>query len=294
MKFVQTDVLKIAYFDHGPDDGQPVILLHGFPYDACAFDEVVRALTAEGMRCLVPYLRGYGPTRFLDETIPRSGEQAALGADLIAFIDALDISAPIVAGYDWGGRAACVAAALWPERIRGLVSGGTGYNIQNIATASEHAGPEAEHRLWYQYYLHSDRGYCAFQNDRDSFCNYLWKTWSPSWSFSLEEFSRTAQSFSNPDFVDVVTHSYRHRFGLVESDPRYSAIESQLSLQPPIRVPTIVLQGIDDAVTPAQAEPQRDKFRSSFELIQLPGVGHNLPQEAPLAFAKAILSLEQV
>lgn len=251
-------------------------------------------LTAEGMRCLVPYLRGFGPTRFLDDAIPRSGEQAALGADLIAFIKALGISLPIVAGYDWGGRAACVAAALWPDRIRGLVSCGTGYNIQNICNASEPADPEAEHRLWYQYYLHSGRGYSALQNNRDEFCKYLWKTWSPSWSFSFGDFERAARSFSNPDFVEVVTHSYRHRFGLVASDPQYVAIESQLALQPAIRIPTVVLEGIDDTVTPPQPGPQHHKFSSSFVSFQLQGVGHNLPQEAPLEFAKAVLSLTQL
>lgn len=291
MKFIDSDVLKIAYFDHGPVDGQPVVLLHGFPYDICAYDEVVNILTAAGMRCFVPYLRGYGPTCFLGDASPRSGEQAALGADLIAFINALGISSPIVAGYDWGGRAACVAAALWPERVHGLVSCGTGYNIQNIGSASQPANPEAEHRLWYQYYLHSERGYTALQNDRDEFCKYLWKTWSPSWSFTNEDFTRTARSFRNPDFVDVVTHSYRHRFGLVDSDPQYAAIESKLAVQPDIKVPAIVLQGADDAVTPPQPESQRPKFASSFTTVLLQGVGHNVPQEAPLEFAKAVLSL---
>ncbi len=227
MKQILAGVLQTSYLETGPIDGPVVVLLHGFPYDVHAFDEVSRRLAGEGCRCIIPYLRGYGPTRFVDPVTPRSGEQAALGADLLALLDALNIQRAILAGYDWGGRAACVVAALWPERVIGLVSGDPGYNIQNIANANNPSSPEAERRLWYQYYLHGERGYAGLAANGKAFCRLLWKLWSPSWNFSDGTYDATAQSFSNPDFVDVVTHSYRHRFGLVDGDPRYATIEQQ-------------------------------------------------------------------
>jgi pimeloyl-ACP methyl ester carboxylesterase len=225
MKQITASVLNVAYLESGPADGPVVVLLHGFPYDVRAYDEVTQRLADAGCRCIVPYLRGYGPTRFLDASTLRSGEQAALGADLLALLDALHIQRAVLAGYDWGGRAACVVAALWPERVIGLVSGDPGYNIQDIAAANTPSSPQTEHRLWYQYYLHGERGYAGLTANGKAFCRLLWGQWSPSWTFSEATYEASADSFSNPDFVDVVTHSYRHRFGLVAGDPRYAEIE---------------------------------------------------------------------
>ena len=292
MKSVRAGVLEVAYREAGPPDGPPAVLLHGFPYDVHAYDIVAGRLADAGVRCLIPYLRGYGPTRFLDPATPRSGEQAALGADLLAFLDALGIDRAVLAGYDWGGRAACVVSALWPERSRGLVSCGVGYNIQNIPASGRPVAPEAEHRLWYQYYLHSERGRAGLAADRAAFCRLLWQLWSPSWSFDAETFAQTAQSFDNPDFVDVVVHSYRHRFGLVPGDPALVEIEARLAAQPEIAVPSIVLLGADDGVGPPPAtDTDARHFTGPYRREIVAGVGHNFPQEAPDAFAAAVRAL---
>ena len=292
MNHLHAGVLDVAYLDTGPTDGPPVILLHGFPYDVHAFDEVARRLAAQGYRCLVPYLRGYGPTRFLDAATPRSGEQAALGADLLAFMDALQLKQAILAGYDWGGRAACVVAALWPARVTGLVSGGAGYNIQPIAKAGEPLAPQAEQRLWYQYYLHGERGRAGLAANRQAFCRLLWQLWSPTWGFTEQDFARSAVAFDNPDFVDVVVHSYRHRFGLVAGDPAYAAIEAKLATQPLISVPTVVLAGADDGVANlGRDDPDRAHFRGPYRRELIPGTGHNVPQEAVDAFVRAVTQL---
>lgn len=292
MESVRAGVLDVAYRDVGPPEGPPAVLLHGFPYDIHAYDVVAERLAAAGVRCLIPYLRGYGPTRFLDPATPRSGEQAALGADLLAFLDALGLERAVLAGYDWGGRAACVVAALWPERARGLVSCGVGYNIQNIPAAGRPVAPETEHRLWYQYYLHGERGRAGLAANRDAFCRLLWKLWSPSWGFDAETFGQTARSFDNPDFVDVVVHSYRHRFGLVPGDPALGEIEAQLAAQPAIAVPSIVLLGADDGVGPPSAtDTDACHFTGPYRREIVAGVGHNFPQEAPDAFADAVRAL---
>ncbi|MGH8417751.1 MAG: alpha/beta fold hydrolase [Pseudomonas sp.] len=292
MKQILAGVLQTSYLETGPIDGPVVVLLHGFPYDVHAFDEVSRRLADEGCRCIIPYLRGYGPTRFVDPVTPRSGEQAALGADLLALLDALNIQRAILAGYDWGGRAACVVAALWPERVIGLVSGDPGYNIQNIAGANNPSSPEAERRLWYQYYLHGERGYAGLAANGKAFCRLLWELWSPSWNFSDATYDATAQSFSNPDFVDVVTHSYRHRFGLVDGDPRYATIEQQLAQSPPISVPTVILSGADDGVSSKRDDAAAVRgFTGPVRRQVLAGVGHNISQEAPTEFAQAVLDL---
>lgn len=251
MKAIKAGVLEIAYLETGPMDGDPVVLLHGFPYDVHAYGDVAETLAAAGKRCLVPYLRGYGPTRFLSEQTMRSGEQAAVGADLLAFLDAMKLEKALLAGYDWGGRAACIVAALWPERVSALVSCG-GYSIQNIAKEYEPASPEAEHLLWYQYYLHGSRGRAGLTANRKEFCHLLWKMWSPTWQFSQEEFGTTAAAFENDDFFDVVTHSYRHRFGLVEGDPAYQSIESRLATQPKIAVPSLILEAVPTLSTHQQ------------------------------------------
>ncbi|MFD2714507.1 alpha/beta fold hydrolase [Tistrella mobilis] len=292
MKRIRAGQLEIAYLEAGAADGPPVVLLHGFPYDVHAMTEAGRILAASGHRVLIPWLRGYCPTRFLDDATPRSGEQAALGADLLAFLEALDLPPAVLAGYDWGGRAACIVAALWPDRVRGLVSGGSGYNIQNIAAASAPAAPEAEHRWWYQYYFHGERGRAGLTRNRRDLCRLLWNLWSPDWDFDDATFARTAPAFDNPDFVEVVIHSYRHRYGLVAGDPAHAAIEQRLAAQPPITVPAIVLQGASDGVDPPEGrDGDRRQFQGPWSYEVLPGIGHNIPQEAPAAFARAVAEL---
>ncbi|MGE7432997.1 alpha/beta fold hydrolase [Kitasatospora sp. NPDC001175] len=290
---VATPVLEIAYRRTGGRRRKadtPVILLHGFPYDVRAYDEVARLLAGAGRQVLTPYLRGYGPTRFLAEDTPRSGQQAALAQDLVEFMDALGIRRAVVAGYDWGGRAACAAAALWPERIHGLVTAG-GYTVQDIARAMEPAAPEAEHRYWYQHYFHSERGRRGLEQNREELCKLLWRLWSPTWPEAEQAFAASAPSLHNPDFVDVAIHSYRHRYGLVAGDPRYQALEDRLAELPPVTVPTVVLVGEENGVIPAADQTGTEHFTGSCEVRTLPGVGHNVPQEAPAAFAAAILEL---
>lgn len=290
-RFVQTDVLEIAYEEHGSPDGPPIILLHGFPYDVRAYDEVVPELARDGCRVLVPYLRGYGSTRFLDSSTMRSGEQAALGHDLLQFMDALGIERAAMAGYDWGGRAACVAALVAPDRVRGLVSCG-GYNVLNIAASREPAPAAQEHRLWYQYYFHTERGRAGLTRNRRDICRLLWTLWSPLWQFDDATFERTAPSFDNPDFVDVVIHSYRHRYGYVAGDPSLAEVEAFLATRPSISVPTINLAGGDSGLgRPGEADPSARFFSGSYERRVLPGIGHNVPQEAPLQTAEAIREL---
>jgi len=284
-------VLAVAYHECGPADGTPVFLMHGFPYDIHAYAQVAPPLAAAGCRVIVPYLRGFGPTRFLRADTPRSGEQAALGADLLALMDALQVPRAVLAGYDWGGRAACVVAALWPGRCAGLVSYNS-YNIQDIARALEPDTPGNEHRLWYQYYFHSERGRAGLAKDRRAFTRLLWQLWSPLWRFDDASFERSAAAFDNPDFVEVVIHSYRHRFGLVPGDPAYAHIEGRLAAQPPIGVPAITFDGTDDGVrppAPAQAAAHRFTAPRSHRIV--PGVGHNMPQEVPHMFADAVLEL---
>lgn len=293
LRTVQAGVLDIAYAEQGPAEGPPVVLMHGFPYDIHSYQEVAPRLAAAGCRVLVPYLRGYGATRFVDAATLRSGEQAALGADLLAFIDALRIGRAVLAGYDWGGRASCVVAALWPERCAGLVSVNS-YNIQDIAKAMQPEAPEKELRLWYQYYLHGERGRAGLEQNRAAFSKLLWQLWSPTWRFEDATFDRSAAAFDNPDFVDVVVHSYRHRYGLVPGDPAYAGIEACLAAQPVITVPSITLDGMDDGVRPpADASAHAARFAQLRAHRAIAGVGHNLPQEAPGEFAQAVLDLVQ-
>ena len=288
---IRTSMLDVAYEAHGPVDGEPVILLHGFPYDPRGYDDIAPALAERGCRVLVPYLRGYGPTRFINAQVMRSGQQAALAKDLLDFMDALSIPRATLAGYDWGGRAACIVAALWPERVRGLVSG-DGYNIQDIAKSLEPKPPETEHRLWYQFYFHTQRGVDGLTANRRAFCQLLWSLWSPSWAAGPSLYGQSAPSFDNPDFVDVVIHSYRHRFMYAPGDPALASIEQALALQPTITVPTISLCGADDGVGPPPLEDDDAQHFSGFYRRQvLPGVGHNIPQEAPQATLAALLEL---
>lgn len=299
LRHIQTDLLDIAYDEQGDAGGWPVVLLHGFPYDIHTYDDVVPRLTRQGARVIRPYLRGYGPTRFLSADTPRSGQQAALGADLLALLDGLRIDRACLGGYDWGGRAACIVAALYPSRVQGLVSV-NGYNIQHLATAMQPLKPEQEYRLWYQYYLHGERGRAGLGENRREFCRLLWSLWSPTWHFAEDTFARSAASFNNPDFVDVVVHSYRHRFGLVEGDPRYDDIERRLAASPSITVPAITMDGGADGVMPPAGNQGNNQANNQANLSRFTGrhqrrlvenAGHNLPQEAPEAFADAVLEV---
>lgn len=292
MKCIAAGVLDIAYLEAGPPDGAPVFLMHGFPYDVHAYVGVSNRLVAAGCRCIIPFLRGYGPTSFRSADTPRSGQQAALGADLLALMNALAIPNAVLAGYDWGGRAACIVAALWPERTRGLVSCGVGYNIQNISQAGIPVLPEEEYRYWYQYYFHSERGRAGLTLNRRELCKLLWRLWSPTWAFDDTTFDQTASAFDNPDFVEIVIHSYRHRFGGIPGDPLLDTIEDRLAAQPKITVPSIVLLGVDDGVDPPHTD-DRDapNFTGHYERRIISGAGHNLPQEVPNAFADAVLAL---
>ena len=288
---IDAGVLNIAYYQAGPVDGPPVLLMHGFPYDIHAYAEVVPLLAAQGCRVVVPYLRGFGATRFLSADTPRSGEQAALGADLLALLDALVLPQAVLAGYDWGGRAACVVAALWPARCAGLLSVNS-YNIQDIARAMLPDTPENERSLWYQYYFHNERGRNGLAKDRRALCRLLWQGWSPTWRFDEATFERSAAAFDNPDFVEVVIHSYRHRFGLVPGDPALAEIERALARQPAITVPTLTFDGADDGVRPpAAAALHGHRFSGPRSHTVVPGVGHNLPQEVPQLFADAVMAL---
>ena len=290
-KRVRTPKLEIAYEESGPADGAPVVLLHGFPDDVRVYDAVAPALAADGFRVLVPYLRGYGPTRFLDAATPRSGEQAALGADLRDFLDALGIERALLGGYDWGGRAACVVAALWPERVRALVTI-CGYNIQNIAKANAPADAAQERRYWYQWYLHTRRGAAGLAANRRDICRLLWREWSPNWPHDEAVYARTAGSFDNPDFVEVVVQSYRHRYGEAPGDPALLEIERRLAAQPKIAAPTICLHGEADGVTPPETSEGHERFFTGpYERRVVPVAGHFLPREAPEAVAQAITEL---
>jgi pimeloyl-ACP methyl ester carboxylesterase len=293
LRQINAGVLDVALYEAGPVDGPPVFLMHGFPYDIHAYAEVAPLLAAQGCRVYVPYLRGYGATRFLSDATPRSGEQAALGADLLALMDALAVPRAVLAGYDWGGRAACVVAALWPDRCAGLVSLNS-YNIQNLARAMVPDTPDNERSLWYQYYFHSERGRAGLAANRRALCRLLWKLWSPTWAFDEATFERSAAAFDHPDFVEVVIHSYRHRFGLVAGDPALAAIEQRLAAQPAITVPSITFDGVDDGVRPPATAAQHAHLftgRRSHRIV--PGAGHNLPQEKPQLFADAVLELVQ-
>jgi len=289
---IQTSALSIGYEEIGPAQGFPIILLHGFPDDARAYDGVAPPLVKAGYRALVPYLRGYGPTRFRDPSAPRMAEQAAIGQDLIDFADALHLQRFAVAGYDWGGRAAGIAAALQPNRVRAAVLIG-GYTIQNTVEPSRPGPPAAERALWYQWYFNTERGRAGLAANRRALCRLLWETWSPTWHFTDETYNRTAPSFDNPDFVDVVIHSYRHRIGNAPGEPRFLEMEKRLAERPKIQVPAITLYGADDGLgRPAAESPaERTIFTSLAARRVVPGAGHFMPREKPEAVSDALLEL---
>jgi pimeloyl-ACP methyl ester carboxylesterase len=291
LRQIDAGVLSVAYHEAGPADGPAVLLLHGFPYDIHSYVDVAPLLAARGCRVIVPYLRGYGPTRFHDAATPRSGEQAAIGADLMALMDALSIPRAVFAGYDWGGRAACIGAALWPERCIGLVSVNS-YLIQDIANALAPAPPAREVPLWYQWYFQIERGRAGLAADRRGITRILWEQWSPNWHFDEAMLERTSIAHDNPDYVDIVIHSYRHRYGLAEGDPRYADIQRRLATLPPITVPAITLDGDADGVARVtDGSPSAVKFSGRRIHRVIPGAGHNLPQEEPEAFAAAVMEV---
>ena len=293
LKTVQTDTLEIAYEESGPAHGKPVILLHGFPDDPRSWDGVVDPLTAAGVRTIVPYLRGFGPTRFRRTDTFRSGQQAALAHDLNGLIDSLKLSLPILAGFDWGARAACTVAALWPAKVGGLISIG-GYNIEDITIDRKPASARQEQKGWYQWYFHTERGKAGLEQNRREISRLLWELWSPNWKFTDALFDETARSFDNPDFVEIVIHSYRHRYGAAPGDPSLESIERQLVGQPRINITTIVLHGEGDGVHPAELSAgQEELFSSHYERRVIPAAGHLFPREAPNAVVAAVRDLFQ-
>jgi pimeloyl-ACP methyl ester carboxylesterase len=288
---VRTATLEIAYEESGPADGIPVILMHGFPDDPRTWDGVAAPLSSSGLRVVAPWLRGYGGTGFRNPVTPRSGQQAALGTDLRDFMDALGIGRALLAGYDWGGRAACIVAALWPARAIGLVTNG-GYNIQDIAACFQPAPAERELAYWYQWYFNTERGRAGLAANRRDICRMLWRMWSPNWDFDDATFARTAASWDNPDFVDVVIQSYRHRHQAASGDPALEEIERRLAARPPITVPTIVLDGAADTVgATAKEQPDPVLFPALHAHRVIPRAGHFLPREAPEPIIAAIRDL---
>jgi pimeloyl-ACP methyl ester carboxylesterase len=293
VRHTRTDVLDIAYHDVGPAHGSPVILLHGWPFSPVgSYAEVAPALARRGYRCYIPYLRGHGETRFLREGTLRSGEQAALGADLIAFMDALRLPRALFAGYDWGGRAGNVAAALWPQRCTGVVSV-NGYLIQNLAVAQEPLSPAVEEGTWYFFYFLTERGRKGLQRDREDLARVVWHRNSPEWQFTEAEFAQAAELWTNPDYVDVVIHSYRHRLAVAPGDPRYGDLEKRLLAQPKITVPAVTLDGqADGVIPPTDGSGYAAHFSGPWQHHIVPGAGHNLPQERPETFTAAILEVD--
>jgi pimeloyl-ACP methyl ester carboxylesterase len=277
--------------DVGAANGTPVILLHGWPYDIHSFVDVAPILEARGYRVIVPYLRGYGSTRFLSTETSRNGQPSAVAVDVIAFMDALKIEKAILAGFDWGARSADIVAALWPERCKGLVSV-SGYLIGSQASGKQPLPPQAELQWWYQYYFATERGQAGYEKYRHDFAKLIWQLASPKWSFDDATFDRSAAAFENPDHVSIVVHNYRWRLGLAEGESKYDDLEKRLSQAPIITVPTITLEGDANGAPHPDASSYANKFSGRYEhrLIK-GGIGHNLPQEAPEAFAKAVIDV---
>ena len=289
---IQTPTLDIGYVETGSATGFPIILLHGFPDDVHAYDEVALPLAAAGHRVLVPYLRGYGTTRFRDPKTPRMAEQAAIAQDLVDFADALKLPRFAVAGYDWGGRAANVTMALHPDRVRAAVIVG-GYSIQDVFSDPRPSAPQVEAAFWYQWYFNTERGRAGLAQNRKALCKLLWQQWSPTWKFTDATYEKTAPSFDNPDFVDCVIHSYRHRNLNAKGDPRFDAAEHRLAGRPKIDVPTILLYGADDGLARPSTDATADRavFTKLVDRRIVPGAGHFLPHEKPEAVSTALLEL---
>lgn len=292
VKQVDAGDLDVGYAEAGPADGRPVVLLHGWPYDIHTYAGVAPLLAAEGFRAIVPYLRGYGTTRFRSAGTPRNGQQAVIAADVVALMDALGIDKGIVGGCDWGARTANIVAALWPERCRGMVSV-SGYLIGSREANRMPLPPGAEHQWWYQYYFATERGRLGYERNRRDFAKLIWRLASPRWSFDDATFERTAASFDNPDHVDVVIHNYRWRLGLAEGEPRYDDLERRLAAAPVIAVPTITLEGDANGAPHPDPAAYARKFSGRYEhRLVAGGIGHNLPQEAPREFARAVVDVD--
>ena len=291
LKQVDAGVLSVGYVEAGPADGPAVILLHGWPYDIHSFVEVVPLLAASGHRVIVPYLRGYGATRFLSGETVRNGQQAALATDVVALMDALRIPQAVLAGFDWGARTADIVAALWPERCKALVSV-SGYLIGNPAANKAPLPPAAELAWWYQFYFATERGRAGYAANRKAFARLIWQTASPQWRFGDAAFDRSAPAFDNPDHVDVVVHNYRWRLGLADGERRYDDFERRLAQAPAISVPTITMEGDANGAAHAEASAYAKQFTGRYaHRLLTGGIGHNLPKEAPRDFAQAVLDV---
>jgi pimeloyl-ACP methyl ester carboxylesterase len=291
---VEAGVLDVGYAEAGPASGPPVVLLHGWPYDIHSFAAVMPLLAAAGYRVLVPYLRGYGSTRFLSADTPLNGQQAALAADCVAFMDALRVDRAVIAGFDWGARTANIVAALWPERCKAMVSV-SGYLIGSREANRQPLPPAAEFQWWYQYYFATERGRTGYDRNRSQFARLIWQTASPSWRFDDATFERTARAFDNPDHVSIVIHNYRWRLGLVEGEAKYDDLERTLAAGPRIRVPTITLEGDANGAPHPDPAAYAPKFSGPYaHRLLRGGIGHNPPQEAPAAFAEAVIAADRL
>lgn len=294
LKEINAGVLSVSYAEAGPADGPPVILLHGWPYDIHTYVDVAPLLAAKGYRLIVPFLRGYGGTRFLSDQTPRNGQQSVVAADIIALMDALQIKTATIGGCDWGARTANILAALWPERCTALVSV-SGYLIGNQEAGKMPLPPKAELQWWYQYYFATERGRVGYEKYRHDFAKLIWQIASPKWNFDDATFERSAASLDNPDHVAIVVHNYRWRLGLVEGEPQYDELEKKLAQAPVITVPTITLEGDANGAPHPEPSTYVKKFGGAYQhrLIE-GGIGHNLPQEAPQAFAQAVIDVERL
>jgi pimeloyl-ACP methyl ester carboxylesterase len=292
LKQIDAGLLSVGYADVGPADGRAVLLLHGWPYDIHSYAEVAPVLASAGYRVVVPYLRGYGPTRFLSNATTRNGQQSVLAVDAIALLDALGVDEAIIAGFDWGARTANVVAALWPGRCKAMVSV-SGYLIGSPAAGQAPLLPRAELAWWYQFYFATERGQAGYDKYRREFANLIWHTASPQWKFDDATFGRSAASFDNPDHVSIVIHNYRWRLGVAEGEAQYDDLEKQLAGGPVITVPTITLEGDANGAPHPEPDGYRAKFSGKYAHRTISGgVGHNLPQEAPQAFAQAIVDVD--
>jgi pimeloyl-ACP methyl ester carboxylesterase len=293
LKQVDAGELNIGYAEAGPADGPAVVLLHGWPYDIHSYVDVAPLLARAGYRVIVPHLRGHGTTHFLSDTTFRNAQQSVIALDIIALMDALGINEAILAGYDWGSRTADIIAAIWPQRCTALVSV-TGYLITNRDANKSPLAPNLEWAWWYQYYFATERGRLGLEENRHDLAKLVWKFNSPTWHFDDATFDRTAASFANPDYVSIVIHNYRWRLGLAAGDPRYDALEARLAAGPTIAVPTITVDAADDPFTPAgDGSAYRARFTGKYQHRTLRGIGHNVPQEAPRAFAEAVVDVDR-
>lgn len=292
VRFVQTPMLNIGYEEHGDASGFPIILLHGFPYDIRSFDGVIAPLIEAGHRVIVPYLRGYGSTSFLDPDAPRMAEQAAIGQDVVDLAAALGINRMALAGFDWGLRAGCITSILHPEMVAGFVAIG-GYSVQNTVQKEQPAPAFREARMWYQWYFNTEQGRVGLEENRRDIIRHLWETWAPTWDYTDEAFNLSAPSFDNPDFVDIVLHSYRHRHMNAPGEDRFIEVELNLAKGPPVTVPSIVLRGADSGLGAPSQDPSADE-RNFTQLVArriVSGAGHDLPVQRPDAVSAALLEL---